>query len=368
MKDLRLRTPLLWAAGGNNAKIVRLLLARRASLTVKDENGFTPLHISAKLQQVESAKALLEVKAKISATDNEGMTPLHIASASGCATLVKFFVQGHGASVNAKDKAGNTPLHHAGTPEVVDILMQGKAKAEAKNNFHQAPLHVFAMDDRLEVAEMLIRRGAAVDCWDHEKVTPLMRAVFTNKPNMTELLLKYGASTTHKVGKSKDAVLHLAAELGATAVIIKILDSGSPDLVNINIKNAENETPLYIATNKEKNEAARLLVDRGAWLEPTAKSGESVGGTPLVLAAAGGNWELVRLFCERGANVHAKVTKRGTTALHYTAAQGNLEMAKLLISKGASIRDTDAIKFCALDYAEKWAPTSEVVKFLRNLE
>ncbi|KAK0512607.1 hypothetical protein JMJ35_004624 [Cladonia borealis] len=363
IKDIHLRTPLCWAASGNNANLVRLLLARGASITIKDEDGNTPLLIAAKSQQVESAKALLEHKAKLTVTDNEGMTPLHMASVSGCADLVKLFVQGHGASVNVKDKVGNTALHHAETPEVVDILMQGKAKTEVKNKFHQAPLHIMAMNDHAKAAEMLIRRGAAVDVWDHEKVTPLMRAVFDNKPNMVEVFLRCGASATYKITKEKYTPLHLAAEQGATAVITKILDSASWERVNIDIRDAQNETPLYYATKHKKNDAARLLIDRGAWLDPTTKDVRNAGGTPLLVAASDGNWELVRLLCEKGANVHAKAIKTGITALHCTASQGNLEITKLLISKGTSVHHPDSDGFSALIHAEIRAPTKEVARY-----
>ena len=368
VKDGALGTPLHWAASPDgSAKMVRLLLARKASPTSQDENGGIPLHIAALSKQVESAKALLERKAKVSATNKFGYTPLHCASIGGSATLVQILIKDYGANPNAKDKHGNTPLHYAEEVDIIDMLVQGKAKTEAKNEFHQTPLHIFAQNGQLELAKMMLRRGAVVDSWDHEKVTPLMRAVFENKSETAELLLAYDASVTHKVGKDQDAVLHLAAEKGFSVVVSKILDSGPPHLVDVNIRNAKNQTPLWITVLNDHPETARMLIQHGAALETEIKGDDDYHSTPLVMAAAGGKWEMVRVLCGGGADVRAKVSKRGTTALHFAAAQGSLEIAVLLIEKGASFRETDADNNCALDYAEKYAPTTEVAGYLRSL-
>jgi ankyrin repeat protein len=59
------------------------------------------------------------------------------------------------------------------------------------------------------------------------------------------------------------------------------------------------------------------------------------GATPLMLAAASGSADAVRVFLARGAAVNAKESKRGETALMFAAASNRAEVALLLLTNGA---------------------------------
>lgn len=62
--------------------------------------------------------------------------------------------------------------------------------------------------------------------------------------------------------------------------------------------------------------------------------------TPLVLAAAGGHHEIVRLLIQRGAKVnHMDVV--GNTALMYAAAGNHPHTCNELLNKGANFTDTN---------------------------
>lgn len=69
--------------------------------------------------------------------------------------------------------------------------------------------------------------------------------------------------------------------------------------------------------------------------------------TGLVIEAASGNIERVRLLLEKGANVHAEEDH----ALRYSAEYGRLEMVRLLLEKGADIhaRDDEALRYSAMN-------------------
>ena len=47
------------------------------------QNGYTPLHISSKKNQIELATSLLEHGAKPNAESMTGITPIHLASQEG---------------------------------------------------------------------------------------------------------------------------------------------------------------------------------------------------------------------------------------------------------------------------------------------
>uniref|UniRef100_A0A8C6SFM7 Ankyrin repeat protein n=1 Tax=Neogobius melanostomus TaxID=47308 RepID=A0A8C6SFM7_9GOBI len=93
-------------------------------LSVPFQNGYTPLHIAAKKNQMEIATVLLQYGAETNIQTKQGVTPLHLASQEG--HIVNFLLQ-NGASVNAKTKNGYTPLHQAaqqGNTHVINVLLQ----------------------------------------------------------------------------------------------------------------------------------------------------------------------------------------------------------------------------------------------------
>lgn len=66
---------LHWAADRGHSDVVRLLLARGATVDCRDAEGQTPLHYAASCGHVEAARALLEAGADPAAGDGDGVTP-----------------------------------------------------------------------------------------------------------------------------------------------------------------------------------------------------------------------------------------------------------------------------------------------------
>ena len=78
-----------------------------------------------------------------------------------------------------------------------------------------------------------------------------------------------------------------------------------------------------------KADAMRSLLKAKAWIE--AKRGDS-GSTPLMMAAATGNRDGVKVLLEHGANIRAE-SSQGTTCLDM--AWNNKGLAEILINAGA---------------------------------
>lgn len=68
---------LLLAAIRGDAKMARQALSLGADVNITDEDGDTPLHLSAKFGHFETIKALLSAAARPDIRNNEGDTPLH---------------------------------------------------------------------------------------------------------------------------------------------------------------------------------------------------------------------------------------------------------------------------------------------------
>jgi ankyrin repeat protein len=92
-------------------------------------------------------------------------------------------------------------------------------------------------------------------------------------------------------------------------------------------------TALHLAIFGGQEEAARLLLERGA--DPNAVStNEAVRVPPLGTAAFVRSVSLARLLLDSGAGVNGG-GEGGFTALHSAAQNGDEELARLLLERGA---------------------------------
>jgi ankyrin repeat protein len=92
-------------------------------------------------------------------------------------------------------------------------------------------------------------------------------------------------------------------------------------------------TALHLAVFGGQEEAARLLLDRGA--DPNALStNENVRVPPLGTAAFVRSVPLARLLLDSGADVNGR-GEGGFTALHSAAQNGDEALARLLLERGA---------------------------------
>lgn len=149
-QDKEKRTPLHVAAEGGRLSVVRVLLATKGRLGVKDMHGCTPLHYAAIKGNTEIVKLLLTSGRNKNIDDRNiwRKTALHIAAEYGHGDLINLLLS-YGAAINALDNSKDTPLHcacKAGHLNAVISLInwsQGeKANLLAANSLKKTPLQV----------------------------------------------------------------------------------------------------------------------------------------------------------------------------------------------------------------------------------
>lgn len=115
--------------------------------------------------------------------------------------------------------------------------------------------------------------------------------------------------------------------------------------INLNMRNAQGETPLMMAALKDQLALAAQMIELGADVNQP-------GWTPLHYAATGGSPAMVELMLKHHAFVDAE-SPNGTTPLMMAAQYGSPEAVKLLLQAGAQPQQKNQQGLSALDFAQR---------------
>jgi ankyrin repeat protein len=114
---------------------------------------------------------------------------------------------------------------------------------------------------------------------------------------------------------------------------------------NVEIRTAQDESPLMMASLKGQLELARKLIERGADVNKT-------GWTPLHYAATNGHLALIELLLEEHAYIDAE-SPNGSTPLMMAAHYGTPASVKLLLESGADPMIRNQLGLTAIDFANR---------------
>ena len=114
---------------------------------------------------------------------------------------------------------------------------------------------------------------------------------------------------------------------------------------NVNVLNAQNESPLMLAALKGDQPSAEKLIKKGADVNKT-------GWAPLHYAASSGNLPIIALLIENSAYIDAE-SPNGTTPLMMAAMYGTPEAVKLLVDEGADVLLKNQQGLTALEFAQR---------------
>jgi ankyrin repeat protein len=254
--------------------------------------------------------------------DNDS-TALHLACRRGHVEVVCVLLDS-GANAEALDKHESTPLHEAsrgGHVELVRVLLDRGVDTKPKNDAGYTPAILALMGGHVQVAKVFIEFGVDIEIGGMDEWTPLHQALFEGNIEVTRGLLERGADLT-----GQDRLQ--AAFLGGHAGVIQVfLEHG----VDFTVKRTNGTTVLDIASFGGHVEMVRILLEHG--LDATMRNKE--GLTSLHFASMAGHVEVARLLLEHGADSTAQ-EKDGWTPLHYASGHGHAEVARLLLERGAN--------------------------------
>ena len=178
--------------GENMLDSVKYLLSLGVDVDTHGKNNMTPLHQASIFNHIDGAELLIMNGADIKAVDDNGMTCLHFARSEG---MTKYLIS-KGANINASAKDKTTPLHFASNKLIASLLINNGANLAAKDSDGATPLH-WSVSSREDVSRVLIDAGAPINAKDASGSTPLDFALNDLKAFLVEKGAKLGRELVH---------------------------------------------------------------------------------------------------------------------------------------------------------------------------
>ncbi|XP_042907879.2 uncharacterized protein [Parasteatoda tepidariorum] len=258
-------------------------------------------------------------------TGSEHLSALHIASERGCYEIVKLLVQKN-ADVNIKTRKGDNALHLAlakGHVKIVWLLLAKGAIYDTPNSFNRIPLESAVLSKNLQLVRLFIEKK--------------------------QLDVNYTNANGH-------TLLHLASEVGSFEIASYLIKKGA----DVNVLNKENLKPIHI-TVKHGNLSVMALLYKYMSLNQAANTVhvESL----LHFAVTEEKFELVQYLISKKVNMNSS-DDAGIMPLHVAAARGNFDLVKLLVENGSFYDLPDHLGRKPIDLAK----TSKVINILRETE
>ncbi len=336
-----------------------------------------PLHAAAATGMWVATGFLLRAGADIDQRDSRGLLAEDYAQANKQPMTISFFETERRArrliAAIESDDAGR-----------VEQLLDAGLDPNEGGAVSPPPLAVAATAGHVEVARVLLARGAKVDSPDRHRTAPVIYAIEAGNLDVVRLLLANGAqmdgNAMHKATASgnMDIVraflragadptvtygdgtqpIHTAIQNGHIEIFRLLAEAGA-DIHAEWISEANgNYTTLSDAIAHGQTDLALELIQRGADTDKLICPGEAPCRSYLDIAAARGNVTLIRRFIAVGNKVRrskgqvmASDGMVGMSPLMWAARNGNPQAVTILLEHGADVTLRNNFDCSALDYA-----------------
>lgn len=333
-KDVYLENPIYYASLLGLTDVVDWLADQGLQVDCVGRQFGCPLQAAAARGHTEVVIHLLNRNASVNQLGGEFQTALVAAAALSTLEIVRVLLDAE-ANVSLCDTDGLTALDHAakrGATEIVETLLARGAESTA------AAKRLALQSGFWDTLKLLKDRGQPLDIVNNEDDlsaldTAMMNFHFDAAIDVIDTLP--AAAISAPLGDGS-ILLHHAAGYGNLDMVRKLvhhLDEHRRS--NVNHINKSECTPLHIACAEGNTEIVRLLLGAHATVAP-----EGLATTPLQLAAAYGHCDVIKILRDAGADLDQR-TQGTVTALRMAVESEEEAAVKLLLDLGASMRGID---------------------------
>ncbi len=301
-------------AAGDLAR-VRALLDRDPRLVNAQHWYQFPIHMAVRQGHIEVVQLLLETGAdpgQSRFTYNSWDKLLQVAGERGYRELHRLLVAAMAQRFNYA--AAFAPLAEAikegARAWVEEILGANPALIAAADALGNGPLHWAALSRQLELIDLFIARGAALEARRADGQTPLLVALngdyWYRRPPPTAAQSDRWAVVRHLLACGADYALSIACAAGDLARVKDLLQA---DPAQARRLDAGGRSPLSYAAGAGHLEIVQKVLDLGA--EPNQPEALCDRGGALFAASAGNHLEVAKFLLERGADPNAHSDSSG---------------------------------------------------------
>uniref|UniRef100_T1H9E5 ANK_REP_REGION domain-containing protein n=1 Tax=Rhodnius prolixus TaxID=13249 RepID=T1H9E5_RHOPR len=345
-RERTLKTALHYCAESGEGGVVAasaLLSAAPELINVKDQDGYSALHLAVIAGNLSLAKLLLSQGADVNSADNEGHTPAHWATVCGEIASLEYLLS-HGGEANIGDVHGGCPLHYAAQMcgpasdmpadrrlgmASLRILLENGADPNRPDSHGRPPILWAASAGSSEAILVLVNTGANVAAADKDGLTALHCAASRGHTDCVETLISLCNAEVDVIDNNGCSALFYAVTLGHADATQCLLNHGA----NTSRQDRKGRTAMHCGAAKGQLETLRVVASWGGNMWQRTVRGDY----PLHDAVSSGRRALVLwLLSERPDAVNAP-NNDGKCPLHFAAIHNNIEMCKALLDAGSLV-------------------------------
>ncbi|KAJ3165644.1 hypothetical protein HK101_000185 [Irineochytrium annulatum] len=309
-------------------------------LVACNNDGWNCIHAASRFGSLEMLQLLIASGAPLAARTHTGQTALHVAVGNErardvVAHLIPLMPIDLG--VDARNNEGWTVAHVAarlGAVDVMELLIDSGAALDALTNTGNNLYHIACSNDKLDVLQFLVPRMSQKITFadvDGQGWSCVHFAAYGGSVRMLKVLVEAGESLRKRTADGK-TLLHIAAAGGRMRVMEFLVEQCPEDLGAVTNKGW---TAQHFAVQHGSLEVLAYLIALSVPLGVTTSDGLNL----LHVACFRNRLEVLRYLCglmPESVTVDSPVN-RGWTCIHFAVDKGDVEMLDFLIDRGARL-------------------------------
>lgn len=336
-RDDTVQSAYLIATSEGYLNLLAFTLDHGADVNLHDSYDGTGLIRAADRGHADIVGRLLRTDIDANHINNLGWTALHEAIILGDGSqryldTVRLLVAGGVDLTMPSQRDGIAPLQHAergGYDEIATTLRAGLGAGAVSAEQADADLLAAASAGDADGVAVALRQGAQIETRDDQSRTPLLLAALNDRLDVARILVHLGADPNAMDNRSDNA--WLVTGVTGSVAMAELLLTAHPDLT---LRNRFGGTSLIPASERGHVDYVRRVAHTGVNVNHV----NDLGWTALLEAVILGDGsqpyqKIVRILLDTGAD-SSIADKDGVTALEHARAGGQQEIARIL-SKGS---------------------------------